>query len=43
MGLVRIMITYKKKEKVAARMLLGQEAVWILSLDESMVTNNMLF
>ena len=43
MGLVRITITYKKKEKVAARMLFGQEAVWILPLDESMFTNNMLF
>ena len=45
-GLVGIMITYVgnlKNKKIAAQMLLGQEAVGRLPLDESMVTNTMLF
>ena len=40
------MITYVrnlKNKKIAAQMLLGQEAVGRLPLDESMVTNTMLF
>ena len=32
-----------KNKKIAAQMLLGQEAVGRLPLDESMVTNTMLF
>ena len=45
-GLVRIVITYVRqieRKKVAVQMLLGQEAVWRLPLDESMVTKTMLF
>ena len=45
-GLVGIMITYVrnlKNKKIAAQMLLGQEAVGRLPLDESTVTNTMLF
>ena len=45
-GLVGIRITYVRNlnnKKIAAQMLLGQEAVGRLPLDESMVTNTMLF